>query len=59
MSLLYQLHQLKQYYNCNLLLVYLNQFPNVSPTVRQEIEDTLLLPIAESKKKSRCIDNYM
>ncbi len=45
----YQL--LKDYYNTNLLLVQcLQQSRYVSREVRQEIEDTLLLPIAELKQ---------
>lgn len=43
---------LKQYYNANLLLVdCLNSDCYVSREVRQEIEDTLLLPIAEIEKR--------
>ena len=43
---------LKQYYDANLLLVEcLNSDCYVSREVRQEIEDTLLLPIAEIKKR--------
>ncbi|MEG4989176.1 NACHT domain-containing NTPase [Microcoleus sp. BR0-C5] len=42
---------LRKYYDANKLLVYcLNSASNVSPTVRQEIEETLLLPIAKIKK---------
>ncbi|MEG4443212.1 NACHT domain-containing protein [Microcoleus sp. AT9_B5] len=42
---------LRKYYDANKLLVYcLNSGCNVSPAVRQEIEDTLLLPIANIKK---------
>ncbi|MEG4068323.1 NACHT domain-containing NTPase [Microcoleus sp. Pol11C2] len=42
---------LKKYYDANKLLVYcLNSGCNVSPAVRQEIEETLLLPIANIKK---------
>ena len=38
---------LRKYYDANILLVNcLNSGCNVSPTVRQEIEETLLLPIA-------------
>lgn len=43
---------LKQYYDANqLLLDCLNSDCNVSPEVRQEIEDTLLLPIGEIEKR--------
>ena len=43
---------LKEYYEANLLLLdCLNSSCNVTPAVRQEIEETLLLPIAEIKKK--------
>ncbi|MBD1922316.1 NACHT domain-containing protein [Microcoleus sp. FACHB-831] len=43
-----QMERLEQYYDANKLLVdCLNSASNVSPEVRQEIEDTLLLPIAE------------
>jgi predicted NACHT family NTPase len=43
---------LKEYYEANLLLVdCLNSTCNVTFSVRQEIEETLLLPIAEIKKK--------
>jgi hypothetical protein len=42
---------LQQYYNANKLLVdCLNSDCYVSREVRQEIEDTLLLPIAEIEK---------
>ena len=42
---------LRKYYDANKLLVYcLNSASNVSPTVRQEIEETLLLPIANIQK---------
>ena len=42
---------LRKYYDANKLLVYcLNSASNVSPAVRQEIEETLLLPIANIKK---------
>ena len=45
---------LKQYYDANKLLVdCLNSAANVTPTVRQEIEDTLLLPIVEIEKRGR------
>ncbi|WP_199312964.1 NACHT domain-containing protein [Microcoleus sp. FACHB-672] len=43
---------LDQYYDANLLLVKcLNSDCVVSPEVRQEIDDTLLLPIAEIEKR--------
>ncbi|MEG5175187.1 NACHT domain-containing NTPase [Microcoleus sp. B3-D7] len=42
---------LRKYYDANKLLVdCLNSGCNVSPTVRQEIEETLLLPIANLQK---------
>jgi predicted NACHT family NTPase len=42
---------LRKYYDANKLLVYcLNSASNVSPAVRQEIEETLLLPIANIQK---------
>lgn len=42
---------LKQYYNANKLLIdCLNSACTVSDTVRQEIEDTLFLPLAEIEK---------
>ncbi|GET43811.1 hypothetical protein MiSe_86370 [Microseira wollei NIES-4236] len=42
---------LQQYYDANqLLVVCLNSGCNVSPAVRMEIEETLLLPIAEIEK---------
>ncbi|MEG4145920.1 NACHT domain-containing NTPase [Microcoleus sp. Pol12B5] len=42
---------LRKYYDANKLLVYcLNSGCNVSPAVRQEIEETLLLPIANLQK---------
>jgi predicted NACHT family NTPase len=42
---------LRKYYDANKLLVdCLNSASNVSPAVRQEIEETLLLPIANIKK---------
>jgi len=42
---------LEQYFNANLLLVdCLNRSCNVTPAVREEIEETLLLPIAEIQK---------
>ncbi|MBD1831591.1 NACHT domain-containing NTPase [Cyanobacteria bacterium FACHB-472] len=49
-----QLEFLKQYYDANLLLVQcLNSDCYVSREVRQEIEDTLLLPIAEIEQRKR------
>ncbi len=45
---------LKQYYDANKLLVdCLNSAANVTPAVRQEIEDTLLLPIVEIEKRGK------
>ena len=45
---------LRKYYDANKLLVYcLNSASNVSPAVRQEIEETLLLPIASKYPKNR------
>jgi hypothetical protein len=42
---------LRKYYDANKLLVdCLNSGCNVSPAVRQEIEETLLLPIANLQK---------
>ncbi|MEP6487206.1 NACHT domain-containing NTPase [Microcoleus vaginatus GB2-A3] len=42
---------LRKYYDANKVLVYcLNSASNVSPAVRQEIEGTLLLPIAHLQK---------
>ncbi|MEG4058343.1 MULTISPECIES: NACHT C-terminal helical domain 2-containing protein [unclassified Microcoleus] len=42
---------LRKYYDANKLLVEcLNSGCNVSPAVRQEIEETLLLPIANLQK---------
>ncbi|MEG3960316.1 NACHT C-terminal helical domain 2-containing protein, partial [Microcoleus sp. herbarium2] len=42
---------LRKYYDANKLLVdCLNSGCNVSPAVRQEIEETLLLPIANIQK---------
>ncbi|WP_442945222.1 NACHT C-terminal helical domain 2-containing protein [Nostoc sp.] len=42
---------LKQYYDANKLLIdCLNRACTVSDTVRQEIEDTLFLPLAEIEK---------
>lgn len=49
-----QYELLKHYYNANLLLVdCLNSCLYVSRDVRQEIEDTLLLPIDELKKRPK------
>jgi predicted NACHT family NTPase len=46
---------LKRYYNANLLLVdCLNSSCNVTPAVREEIEETLLLPIALIEKRRSC-----
>ncbi|WP_442994268.1 NACHT domain-containing protein [Scytonema sp. PRP1] len=51
-----QQKMLQQYYNANqLLLDCLNSDCEVSPAVRQEIEDTLLLPIAEIEKRQQQI----
>ena len=48
---------LEQYFNANLLLVdCLNRSCNVTPAVREEIEETLLLPIAEIEKRGSCQD---
>jgi predicted NACHT family NTPase len=48
---------LKQYYNANKLLVdCLNSGCNVTPAVREEIEETLFLPIAEIEKRGNCQD---
>ena len=42
---------LRQYYDANKLLVdCLNSDCNVTPDVRQQIEDTLLLPMTEIEK---------
>nr|WP_275994316.1 NACHT domain-containing NTPase [Argonema antarcticum] len=52
----YQKQLLKQYYDANKLLVdCLNSGCAVSREVRQEIEDTLLLPIAEIEKRQQPI----
>jgi hypothetical protein len=49
---------LQQYYDANKLLVdCLNSDCYVSREVRQEIEETLLLPIAEIKKRRSCRDD--
>ncbi len=46
---------LKQYYEVNKLLVdCLNSDCNVTPAVREEIEETLLLPITEIEKRRSC-----
>jgi hypothetical protein len=46
-----QRKELQQYYDANQLLVdCLNSTCNVTPAVREEIEETLLLPIAEIQK---------
>ncbi len=53
-----QKKQLQQYYDANDLLVNcLNSDCYVSREVRQEIEETLLLPIAEIKKRRSCRDD--
>jgi hypothetical protein len=45
---------LRQYYDANKLLVdCLNSGCNVTPAVRQEIENTLLLPIAEIEQRGK------
>ncbi|MHC5822014.1 MAG: NACHT domain-containing protein, partial [Nostoc sp.] len=50
----HQKELLKQYYDANTLLVEcLNSDCNVSREVRQQIEDTLLLPIAEIKQRQQ------
>ncbi|MEH2306974.1 NACHT C-terminal helical domain 2-containing protein, partial [Nostoc sp.] len=50
----HQKELLKQYYDSNTLLVEcLNSDCYVSREVRQEIEDTLLLPIAEIKQRQQ------
>jgi hypothetical protein len=46
---------LYQYYNANKLLMECLNISEVSPEVRQEIEDTLLLPIAELEKRQQRI----
>ena len=48
---------LRKYYDANILLVdCLNSASNVSPAVRQEIEETLLLPIANIQKiDDKCV----
>ncbi|MDF0554057.1 NACHT domain-containing protein [Kamptonema sp. UHCC 0994] len=49
-----QLKMLRQYYDSNKLLVdCLNSGCRVSDEVREEIEDTLLLPIAEIERRKR------
>ena len=53
----HQKELLKQYYEANKLLVdCLNSSCNVSAVVREEIEETLLLPIAEIEKRGNCQD---
>jgi predicted NACHT family NTPase len=53
-----QKESLGQYYNANKLLVdCLNSDCYVSRDVRQEIEETLLLPIAEIEKRRSCRDD--
>ncbi|MEG4941109.1 NACHT domain-containing NTPase [Microcoleus sp. F4-D5] len=48
---------LRKYYDANKLLVYcLNSGCNISPAVRQEIEETLLLPIANIQKTGHKCD---
>ncbi len=48
---------LRQYYDANKLLVKcLNSDCNVTPAVREEIEETLLLPITEIAKRRSCQD---
>jgi hypothetical protein len=45
---------LQQYYNANLLLIEcLNSACYVSRSVREEIEATLLLPVAELEKREK------
>jgi predicted NACHT family NTPase len=49
-----QKKRLQQYYDANKLLVNcLNSACNASPEVRQEIEETLFLPIAEIEKRKQ------
>lgn len=46
---------LEQYFNANLFLLdCLNHADNVTPAVREEIEATLLLPIAEIEQRVSC-----
>jgi hypothetical protein len=46
---------LKQYYDANKLLVdCLNSSCNITPAVREEIEETLLLPLAEIEQRGSC-----
>jgi hypothetical protein len=53
-----QEHQLQRYYDTNKFLVELLKIENAAtPEVRQEIEDNLLLPMAELKR--RLPDQYM
>jgi hypothetical protein len=50
-----QMKGLRQYYDANKLLVdCLNRAAHVTPAVREEIEETLLLPIAEIERKGSC-----
>jgi predicted NACHT family NTPase len=51
-------HLLKQYYEANLLLLDCMKEAYISPEKRQEIEETLLLPIAEIERlqRLRCIN---
>ena len=45
---------LRQYYDANKLLVdCMNSASNVTPAVREEIEETLLLPISEIEKRGK------
>jgi predicted NACHT family NTPase len=47
-----QMKKIRRYYDANNFLMTLLRIPNaVSPEVRQEIEDNLLLPIAELKRR--------
>ncbi|MDX2239985.1 MAG: NACHT domain-containing protein [Leptolyngbyaceae cyanobacterium bins.302] len=54
-----QWSELKQYLDCIILLIAcLTTTRNVNPEVRQRVEDTLLLPIAEiEKRKKHSINN--
>jgi predicted NACHT family NTPase len=48
---------LSQYYDTNKLLVdCMKSAANLTPAVREEIEETLLLPIAEIEKRASCQD---
>jgi hypothetical protein len=52
-----QMKGLRQYYNANKLLVdCLKRDAHVTPAVREEIEETLLLPSAEIQKRGSCQD---